>query len=621
MRSRPRLRICCVLISCALSLASSYDAFEEMLGDVEEDEDYIELLNLLDAAAKQPVNLLEADRRTIAGLPWVSPWLAAGIIKMRREGRLKTLEDLALLDGVDERLVELLRPFAIVRPLRRAAPPLKGMVRLRVISSPASSSMRRLKTYLRGEMDYQGLSGGFVLEKDRGEADVNDFQAYHLTKRWSRLGITIGDFMIASGHGLVFSNPYGHSPSTVSPWRYGRGRFGIRPYTTVDENFALEGMGLAWASGGFEVCALASHATLDANLGDDGKVVSLRTTGVHTSSADSLARDALREKLAGLAVRWAKDGLEARCGVSYADFDRDFQSTQVAGLTRTGNLIGGLDLTLVRGETILFAEGATSRRGGEAVIGGLACDTSHLEFLLLGRAYGHRYVSLHSKPFAFYSGIATGERGLLTQVRFTPLRRVAFAVGNDLHDKHEAETGLARPSGSQSFADLEIGAGKVMIALKEKLLRSEIPPSAEGRPTQKRSRLRSRIDASYKSGRTWVRVRYENLRSHKETDSAVASSSDLVRLDARLAIGKAFAIKSGAYVFTVGSYDSRIYQYEAGLPYYPALQMLQKDGTRCYSVVSAQSECLGSLALKAARSAYDDDTERVEFLFYYTRRM
>jgi hypothetical protein len=612
-----------ILLFPAVGLASSADPYEEMFGDIDEEADYLQLIHNLDTVLKQPIDLLKADREELSRLPWVSPWLADEIVNLRQTGELKKLDDLKKIDSVNDRFLDLIRPFVVVaEPTKWTTVPLDAMFRARVSSSPASSSYRDLKTYLRGEVRYRDWESGFIFEKDRYETQLNDYQSFYLERGFDQGNVVAGDFVMATGHGLVFSNPYGYSPSTVEPWRFSQGDFAVRPYTSVDENFGLRGVGLNLAHRAVDVCAVVSRTSFDASLDDEGRVKSLGTSGLHISDQDIQGEGALEEDLAGLALRFKRNRWGLAFDVSYADLNREFSPPRLAWIRKGGYLAGSLDLSLRSRESLLFFQGAAADGGGEAFLGGLAFDRARLEFLLLGRSYDQTYLSLHSRPFAFYSGSATGEEGLLTRIAFKPLPVAAVSIGSDLHQRRPADGGLSNPSGSESFLDLTLAIGKVTFVLAEKLLVSNEPPSGEGQATEERTRLRSRLDVKYRP-RGWLslRMRYENLRSREqEGSSAQHSTSDLLRLDVGLHRYEPFEIRAGMYTFKIGDYASRIYQYEPSVPYYPSIQMLKSGGSRWYCVLLFEGMHVGRLAAKFGRTIYGGSDDRSEFLVYYNLR-
>ncbi len=637
------------------------DPYEEMLGGVERETDLNLLINNLDTILKQPINLLEAGREELTRLPWISPWLADEIVALRSRGELKDLDDLKRIDSVDQALVDLLRPFVELRPVRRLdAPRFEGMLRARVISQPASGEYRNLKTYLRGQAAYAGWEGGFLIEKDRYESSLNDFQSFYLEKSFQHqeIGsgrIVAGDFLLATGHGLVFSNPYGYAPSTVDPWRFSQGQFDVKPYTSVEENFGLTGAGVAISRGNVDLCFAASRAKYDAALDEEGRVISLGTTGLHVSERELEGRQALREDLFAMALRLGRGGGSRggrqtgsrgtstawatawRAGIdaAYSRLNRDFSDPRLSWLSGPGTLTGSIDLSLEIRRTVAFAQGALADGGGGALLAGFAFERERMEFLMLGRAYDDTYLSLHARPFAFYSGIATGERGLFTRIGFEPTRRLTVSIGSDVHEKRMPDEGLSRPSGSESFLDVSLKLGDVHLSLGEKLLASSEPSDGEGRPSEERRRLRSRLDARYRA-RPWLklRLRYENLRASEDAGGDVGgedgggedgggeqrSSSDLLRLDADFSRLRPIEVRAGFYVFSVEQYASRIYQYEPGIPYYPVIEMLKSDGSRWYLVLSFDMKRFGRLAAKYGRTEYSGGEDRSGFMFYYSVR-
>jgi hypothetical protein len=424
---------------------------------------------------------------------------------------------------------------------------------------------------------------------------------------------------MVSGHGLVFSNPYGYSPSTVEPWRFSQGDFGIKPYTSVDENFAMRGVALEYEGDRTGVCLALSRARFDAGLDEDGHVTVLRTTGLHVGSD---GKDALREDLIGLALRSSKGGLGLCLDALVSRYNHDFEISRLDWMGESFKVLGSCDIAFVGAETAVFAQGALSDGGG-AAIAGFGHDRRSLELLVLGRYYSERFFSLHARPFAFYSGYATGERGLLVRLAFQPFGRVLVSIGNDLHKRRPEETGLPSPSGSESFLDLEFPLGELDFRIGEKLLLTEEPPARPDDPTEERSRLRSRIDVRYRAAR-WlkIRTRYENLRYVEDrADEHTTSTSDLLRLDLAAELGKGATVKVGIHVFSIGAYGARIYQYEPGLPYYPAIEMLKSDGSRWYSVLSFDMAPWGKLAAKYAATAYRAGDDRSQFMAYYSVKL
>jgi hypothetical protein len=175
-------------------------------------------------------------------------------------------------------------------------------------------------------------------------------------------------------------------------------------------------------------------------------------------------------------------------------------------------------------------------------------------------------------------------------------------------------------SGSETFADATVGAGDFTLLMGEKL--SRVSEAGAGGITEETERLRSRVDVEYKPVRGLeVRARYELVGARVARGGVASrSTSDLLRLDASLAWRNAGSVKAGFYTFTIEDYSSRIYQYEAGLPYYPSLEMLKGDGSRCYAVLSLGGDRVGRAAIKAGRTRYSGGEEEVDLAATYMIR-
>ena len=654
MEVRTSLVAACVaaLLVAASGPARSQDFYEETLGDVEEEQAYTEFLNLLETALKQPVNLATADREEILNLPWMSPWLADSVLALRRRGDLRTVDDLGRIEGLSDRLLEILRPMVLVAPREKHLPPVEGAVRMRTVASPPASEFRRVKTYAMLEVALGGLKAGYMAEKDKDEPRFNDFQAFYLQHSWARTKIVVGDFTVAAGHGLVLSNPYADSPLTADPWRMSRGDFAVKPMASSEENFMLEGVGAIHQGARLDICGAVSRVKFDATLDESGAVTSVNSQGYHRSRSEVAGRDALEEKLLSAAARLRLGAVQITLALAGSRLDRDLAIGKARRKAAKVGFTGGLDVTGRIGESLVFAEAALAQGGAVgsgrsgAAIAGLAADMPRTEVLVVGRYYGREYFALHSRPFGFYSGLATGERGLYTGLRLKLSAAGSLNLGNDLHERPAPAGGAPEHSGSETFGDLAIKAGDFVISVGGKLVRGEESPEAttdttlalraaasweeplagvrarSDDPTEETQRLRTRIDIEYKPvARTRLRARYENLRAEKtESGGTTESSGDLLRLDAGVDRWRPVGVDVGFYVFSIEDYNARIYQYEAGIPYYPSLEMLQSDGSRWYAVVSLDMAGLGKVAAKYGRTLYDSGEDRCQLLASYTLR-
>ena len=79
------------------------------------DGDFLLVTTRQEIAQVAPVDLNQADQSALEALPGIGPVLAARIIEYRdRRGAFTTIEELADISGISDRMVEDLRPLVIV---------------------------------------------------------------------------------------------------------------------------------------------------------------------------------------------------------------------------------------------------------------------------------------------------------------------------------------------------------------------------------------------------------------------------------------------------------------------------------------------------------------------------
>jgi hypothetical protein len=249
----------------------------------------------------------------------------------------------------------------------------------------------------------------------------------------------------------------------------------------------------------------------------------------------------------------------------------------------------------------------------------VAFERPKVDLLALGRKYAREYVSLHSRPFSAYSRETAGEEGLFLGLTLKPAPRTAIVISSDLHRKDEGHGRPLNPRGSETLFELGVGIGSFNVRVSEKITNREEPPQGIDDLTREHSRFRTRLDLEYKPHRIlWLRLRLEDLLSREEAGGLTDRyASDLMRLDVRLTAISWGKLKAGFYAFKIEDYSSRIYQYEPGLPYYPSLEMLKSDGSRCYLMGVITLSRVGSATLKYAVTSYDTGETREDLRFDY----
>jgi len=183
-----------------------------------EDAESSELLEKLQHLQEDPLNINDATIGDLQSIPGVSPIVARNIVvTCERVGSFRTIDDLLTVDGVDARLLAVMRRFA------RVSPPTPSRLQMSIRSRVGRDlEIRRgfqdgsylgspLKSYNRllGRYEY-GAAGtiaefGILTKKDAGEANLNDFTSGFVSVKTNSLlkQLIVGDYSVEAGQGLT----------------------------------------------------------------------------------------------------------------------------------------------------------------------------------------------------------------------------------------------------------------------------------------------------------------------------------------------------------------------------------------------------------------------------------
>lgn len=364
-----------------------------------------QVLRDLAAFREHPIDLNRATAGELLRLPFVDPATAAKILLLReRLGGFRSVDDLRGADGLGEQLVARLRPYVMVRPAVRSSAKeprhetarvsdtswdVRTRVRLKPgdrqaeglsgLTGETETLTRRAGTYLRLRVAHgELLKSGLACEKDPWERSFGDHTAFFVS--WGRrqaaaarsaegvgaVRLVAGDFTGSWAQGLVLGGG-GFASTGGYPLRRDR----MKGYDGAGESLARRGAFAVYSRGAARVYLLASKTALDASVGADGLVGSLRTSGLHRTDSEVDGAGVLTESLRGARVA-AAIGQRVEIGASVLDFafDPPFAAGDPtrkrfafhgAGLT-----VLGADVRLALGGSLIALEVATGSNGGKA---------------------------------------------------------------------------------------------------------------------------------------------------------------------------------------------------------------------------------------------------------------
>lgn len=447
---------------------------ETIAENASEDIDFTTVFEALNYYKEHPLELNTASAEDLQQLYIVSDFQIAALISYREKyGKLLSIYELQAVPGFDLPTIYQLLPFVKVsRDLNRLNISLKDILKysnqevvfrtaqviqeqkgysdidsISLAENPNSryiGSPQRL--FARYRFKYGTfVSAGITAEKDAGEEFFRgsqkqgfDFYSAHFALRnIGRLkALTIGDFQAQFGQGLALWTGFGFG-KTADAMNVKRSGIGLKPYTSINENLFLRGIGATWALGSFEITAFGSKkkvntnaASIDSVSQDIQAFSNFNLSGFHRTPNELLDKGNINEQVIGGHLAWKKRNLNI--GLTFADFkysaaltrsNAPYNAFEFNGITNQ-NL--GLDFNWVYRNINLFGEVARSKNGGISATAGLIASLDpRLSFSLLHRRFGRDYQAIYTAAIAEGSR-AINEYGTYMGFNFRPAKSVGI---------------------------------------------------------------------------------------------------------------------------------------------------------------------------------------------------
>jgi len=338
--------------SLKAKISESYEDQVEASGDIGEDSDLIETVELL---SENQINLNSATISELQIIPNVDPVIAQKIVEFRIENSgFKSLSDLQKIPEISIELYRLMLPFVKITLNRtenndnkkksndqtnqkKELMPL--LIQLRQRSAfdfqdkkafvEKKYNGNKYKIYNRLKSSYQNYSAGIIVEKDPGESNYADylnsyFQIKDITlpADFQIKKIILGSFQASYGQGLIqwTNSGFGKSTSTIlSPKRNERG---IQPYLSSNENQYFSGIAFSifntLSSSSFDIFysqkkydgKITPMEIYDQNLNNDDIIsYSLDNSGYHRDSTETVKKDQIKLSTIGINLTHQFDNL------------------------------------------------------------------------------------------------------------------------------------------------------------------------------------------------------------------------------------------------------------------------------------------------------------------------
>ena len=618
---------------------------ESIVENLEEETDATVIVEDLENLAESPLNINTASEKDLSRLHMLDDIQIQKLIDYRNKfGPVYSLYELNTIDGFNPALLSKMKPFIWFGPAEEEPQQLSETLKqgrhqlllreLSTIQKPKGYTPKedgttpyegnRGRYYTRYRFQSNDLiSAGITAEKDPGEAFFSgsnkngfDFYSAHLSLKANSIiqNITVGDFMVRSGQGLVLWQGFstGKSVYTLDILKTNQG---IRPFTSTDENLFFRGAATTLQVQNGKLELFYSQKNSDANLDYSDSIgnyfTSLQTSGYHRTENEISDEKSVKQTNAGAVGTWSFTYLKIGATILRQHFEIPFiRSDQLYNRFRfsgTENVTGGINYLYSKGKYQVFGEAALSRSKGKALLQGIVAHMNdQISFSALYRHFDKNYHALWANPFAEGSS-ANNESGLYLGTRILPLKFVTLSAYSDFYHSKWISYSTAGPSkGNDIFVQADVVFSprfQFYIRYKNEE-KDQKMTEGERYVNVPEITQKTRFHFQYKPSEiVTLKTRFEHS-FFKQTEK---ENGFMIFQDVQLAPLK-FPLNLSARLawFHTPSYDTRIYAYENDLLYTFSIPAYYGKGFRTYLNLKYKISNRFDIWLKVANTSWND---------------
>ncbi|PRY87441.1 helix-hairpin-helix domain-containing protein [Mongoliibacter ruber] len=457
---------------------------EDLFGMQRDDQDYEDLYENILQLFLNPINLNRTSPEELKSIFILSPSQINSFFEYQSDvGKLISLYELQSIPHFDLETIYKILPFVVLDASGKKQGPLLDRIAnskdayfimrqnriwetRRGFTTPDTLNNGRLTSRYMGDPNNlyarfriqhsKDFSLGFTLDKDPGEQFIWDpetrrygfnFFSYHFTLynqgKWK--AITIGDYQMQTGQGLVFGAGFavGKGGETITTIR--RSTVGIRPYTAALEFGFFRGAAASYQAGPLQITLMASNAPRDGNLSlrldtlerEEAFISSLQSSGLHRTPTEIGYRRQVKEQNAGANLHFQSRSKNLQIGSNslFTRFSQPFERRpQVYNqfeFSGQENHIHSLYFAYNFQNYFFFGESAISKSGGKGnVFGMMSSLHPKLSLSLLWRSFDRDFHSFYGNAFSEGSR-PINERGIYLGLNFKPNRKYNWSFYYD----------------------------------------------------------------------------------------------------------------------------------------------------------------------------------------------
>jgi hypothetical protein len=426
------------------------------------------LLEHFEKLLRSPLNVNNASRSDLQRLIILTDFQITALIEyIKLHGPVISYLELSLLNGFNEGIVNLLRPFiyfgeAGLQPgnfFKDCSTTVYSKYSRRIQLSGNKTDSKDLF----GTPDYIQLryrtvwlnkvETAFLMEKDAGEPMVEknrvlcgDFISFSIALRNFKLrtftidNLIFGDFSARFGQGLTLWNSFNLQGAEDAYGFYKRGE-PVSSYTSSDESNFFRGTAAQFSCGNVTLSLIGSYKGVDAKLSTDGKIyTSIISGGIHDSESLLKTKNAMHETVAGayltalfnkikIGVSFAGYGYDKINGRSIKDYNR-FQTYDNFHWNCAADFYSVAGRVRIFGEVAYSSPGRERLSGYAVVAGGSAQLGGGWKMNFLVRSYSRSYINPHAGAYTTTSS-CSNQYGCAFRISGGIFRDLKMSAGAD----------------------------------------------------------------------------------------------------------------------------------------------------------------------------------------------
>jgi hypothetical protein len=537
-------------------------------------------IEYLESLTLNPVNINTAVINELLTIPYLSPVEAVKIIEFRQAtGFFFSTSELFMIKELSAETIRRIKPFITVSvPKKNLHYPPELFIRSRIkdnsLFSKGTANWRSLNRV--ALKIYDNFSTGLIIEKDEGEKIFSDFSSGFLmiTDQLYIDKLVIGDYFLESGAGLVFWGPSG-LPKANGINSARKSARGLIAYNSTNESCYLRGVAIQKRIKSLDLFLFFSRKYYDGLTDTSGKVFKLINTGYHRSDLEKERKNNISSNSIGGSINFSSKYLNT--GFSY----------YMAGFkpSCTGkNSIKGYSLSFSSNFDKLYFFGEAAYSNSMAFVFGFNIHLiKEIEFLTVFRNYQPGYFNIYGVYFGEYPGSVSDETGFFSALKIYFLKGELdfyFDQVNSPASENKNEKG-----GFEILSSYRVPVSKNLIfSIKYKMNNRDVVVNngyLNSIGIKVRQNYRAQLDI--KSGSFLLKTRGEY--SSLIIINDLHEKGLMIMQDIKLSLKDLLQISFRTCFFKTDSFNSGIYEYEAGVPGIIENKMLYGEGVRLYGTI------------------------------------